>query len=205
VIKSSWRALLAAALLAACGSEPSADSARNSAPDSAQPAPTANAGTADTTPQAAQAAPGAPAIVLAPDGLQITGGAAPSKIAFGAPQARVLADAGAVLGTPQNGAMQEECPAGPLYQTTFSGVQLVFQDSAFVGWAAQTGSPLRTAEGVGPGSTLAQIRAAYPAATVDQTSLGTEFIAGDLYGVFTDSTASSPLEIMFAGINCIFR
>jgi hypothetical protein len=40
---------------------------------------------------------------------------------------------------------------------------------------------------------------------VDQTSLGTEFAAGDLYGVFTDSTASSPLEIMFAGINCIFR
>ena len=75
----------------------------------------------------------------------------------------------------------------------------------FVGWAAQAGSPLRTAEGVGPGSTLSQIRAAYPAATVDQTSLGTEFAAGDLYGVFTDSTAASPLEIMFAGINCIFR
>ena len=204
-MNSSWRALLATALVAACGSEPSADSARGSASDSAQAAPTANTGAVDTTAPASQPAPGAPGIVLAPDGLQVTGGAAPAKIAFGGPQARVLVEAGAVLGAPQNGGMQEECPAGPLYQTTFSGLQLVFQDSAFVGWAAQTGSPLRTAEGVGPGSTLAQIRAAYPAATVDQTSLGTEFAAGDLYGVFTDSTASSPLEIMFAGINCIFR
>jgi hypothetical protein len=204
-MNASWRALLAAALLAACGSEPSADVARGAAPDSAQVAPVGNAGTVDTAAPASQPSPGAPAIVLAPDGLQVTGGAAPSKIAFGTPQARVLMEAGAVLGAPRNGGMQEECPAGPLYQTTFAAVQLVFQDSAFVGWAAQTGSPLRTAEGVGPGSTLAQIRAAYPAVTVDQTSLGTEFAAGDLYGVFTDSTASSPLEIMFAGINCIFR
>lgn len=143
--------------------------------------------------------------MLAPDGLVITGGAAPRPLAFGQPQARVLADAGAVLGAPQNGGMQEECPAGPLYQTTFSAVQLVFQDSAFVGWAARTLSPLRTAEGIGPGSTLPQIRAAYPATTVDQTSLGTEFAAGDLYGVFADSTAGAPLEHLFAGINCIFR
>jgi hypothetical protein len=197
-----WRAAIAIALLAACGSERPADnSARGSAADSAQ---AATAGV-DTMSADSQPAAAAPSIVLAPDGLQLTGGAAPRRLAFGEPQTRVLADAGAVLGAPQNGGLQEECPAGPLYQTTFSTVQLVFQDSAFVGWAARTPSPLRTAEGVGPGSTLGQIRAAYPAATVDQTSLGTEFAAGDLYGVFADSTASAPLDFMFAGINCIFR
>ncbi|WP_331126485.1 hypothetical protein [Longimicrobium sp.] len=202
-MNASWRVLLAAALLlAACGSEePSADAARGAAPDSAPVAAAAAPATVDT----AQPAGANPKIVLAPDGLQVTGGAAPGLIAFGGPQARVLAEAGAVLGAPRNGGMQEECPAGPLYQTTFGAVQLVFQDSAFVGWATQPDSPLRTAEGIGPGSTLSQVRAAYPAATVDQTSLGTEFAAGDLYGVFSDSTTSSELEIMFAGINCIFR
>lgn len=201
-MNASWRVLLAAALLAGCGSEePSADAARGAAPDSA---PVASA-TAPASVDTARPAGGAPAIVLAPDGLQVTGGAAPGRIAFGQPQARVLAEAGAVLGAPRNGGMQEECPAGPLYQTTFGTLQLVFQDSAFVGWATQPNSPLRTAEGIGPGSTLAQVRAAYPAATVDQTSLGTEFSLDALYGVFTDSTASSELEIMFGGINCIFR
>lgn len=196
-MNASWRAAIAIALLAACGSERPADTAPGSSADSAD---SATAATVDTT--SADAA--ALAVVLAPDGLAITGGA-PRRLAFGEPQARVLAEAGAVLGAAQNGGLQEECPAGPLYQTTFSAVQLVFQDSAFVGWAAQKPSPLRTAEGIGPGSTMTQIRAAYPAAKVDQTSLGTEFAAGDLYGVFADSTAGAPLEHLFAGINCIFR
>jgi hypothetical protein len=204
-MNTSWRALLAAALLAACGSERAADTAHRPAADAAQAAPAAIDRTVDTVPGDPRLGTGAPVVVLAPDGLAVSGGAAPRRIAFGEPQARVLADAGAVLGRPQNGGMQEECPAGPLYQTTFSAVQLVFQDSAFVGWAAQTGSNLRTAKGVGPGSTLSQIRASYPAATVDQTSLGTEFTAGDLYGVLSDSTDSARLEFMFAGINCIFR
>jgi hypothetical protein len=197
-----FRVVLAAALLAACGSESSEDTARGAVPDSAQ---AQAAGTVDTVLGDPQPAAAAPAVVLAPDGLAITGGAAPRRLAFGDPQARVLAEAGAVLGAPQNGGLQEECPAGPLYQTTFSGVQLVFQDSAFVGWSARTPSPLRTAEGVGPGSTMTQIRAAYPAAKVDETSLGTEFAAGELYGVFADSAGSEDLEFLFAGINCIFR
>jgi hypothetical protein len=192
--------LLAAVLLASCGSDRTAEAGGGNASDSAAvastPPDTAQAAAADS-----RAAPGGPAVVLAPDGLEVGG----SKLAFGQPQPRVLSAAGAALGAAKNEGRQEECPAGPLHQTTFDGVQLVFQDSAFVGWAAQSGSPLRTSAGIGPGSTQAQIKAAYPAATVDETSLGTEFIAGDLYGVFADSTASAPLEIMFAGINCIFR
>jgi hypothetical protein len=202
-MSSKLRVVLAAALLAACGSE-AADEGRGAVADSAS-APAAQAGTVDTTPADSQPGQAASAIVLRPDGLEITGGAAPRRIAFGEPQTRVLAEAGAVLGAARNGGMQEECPAGPLYQTSFSGVQLVFQDSAFVGWAAETPSPLRTAEGVGPGSTMSQIKTAYPAATVDETSLGTEFAAGELYGVFADSTAPQALGILFAGINCIFR
>lgn len=193
-------ALVAAVLLAACGSERTGEAGGGSVPDSTI---AASAPAADTAQAAADSQPGrgGPAVVLAPDGLEVGG----RRIAFGTPQAPALAEAGRALGAAENQGRQEECPAGPLYQTTYGGVQLVFQDSAFVGWAADSGSTLRTAQGVGPGSTLGQIRAAYPAATVDQTSLGTEFAAGDLYGVFTDSTESAPLEIMFAGINCIFR
>jgi hypothetical protein len=108
-------------------------------------------------------------------------------------------------GTGVNGGIREECPAGPLYQPTFGGA---------AGFSGQCVRGPGRADRFSPADRRGSRprlhvkpdpRAAYPAATVDQTSLGTEFAAGDLYGVFTDSTASSPLEIMFAGINCIFR
>jgi len=194
--------LLAAALLAACGSEPSGDAVGRSVPDSA-----AATAAPDSVPQDAGPARGAPAITLAADGLELSGGGgAPRRLAFGAPRARVLADVGAVLGEPREQGMQEECPAGPLYQASYAGgLQLSFQDSAFVGWFAQEGSALRTAPGVGPGSTLGELKAAYPATKVEETSLGHEFDAGELWGIVTDTTGAGQVQVMFAGINCIFR
>ncbi len=197
--------LLAAALLAACGAEPSADAPSNPAADSAASAAAAG-GAVDTPPQASGPDQGAPAIVLAPDGLDVTGGGAPKRLAFGGRQASVLADVGAVLGQPREQGMQEECPAGPLYHVAFAqGLDLQFRDSAFVGWFARQGSTLRTAQGVGPGSTLGQLKAAYPATTVQETSLGSEFAAGELYGVLANPSDAGAVEVMFAGINCIFR
>lgn len=197
-------ALVLAALLAACGSESSAGAAGGSTPDSAGAAPATAA--VDTPAPAPAAASTAPAIVLAPDGIHITGGAAPKQLAFGSPRAGVLADAGAVLGAPTEQGLQEECPAGPLYSAEYAGgLELVFQDSAFVGWYAAPGSVARTAAGIGAGSTLAQLRAAYPATTVEETSLGMEFAADGLFGVVTDSTATGTVEAMLAGTNCVFR
>lgn len=194
------RALLAAALLAACGPEPSGDAASRPAPDSADAAPAVQPDT--VSPGAAGVA-----IVLAPDGLELAGGAgAPKRLAFGDPQSGVLAQVGAVLGQPGEQGTQEECPAGPLDHALYgAGLQLVFQDSAFVGWSARQGSTLRTAAGIGPGSTLGQLRTAYPAATVEESSLGAEFTAGELSGVVADSSAAGEVEVMFAGTNCIFR
>jgi hypothetical protein len=201
--------LLAAALLAACGPEPSGGAAGRSAPDSAA-APVeaaAERGTVDTLSRVPAASRGALVVVLAPEGLEIAaGGGVPKRLAFGGPGAGVLADVGAVLGEPAEQGTQEECPAGPLQYATYGqGLQLQFQDGAFVGWSARRGSTFRTTSGIGPGSTLGQVRAAYPAATVQQTSLGTEFAAGDLYGVVADPSPAGNVEIMFAGTNCIFR
>lgn len=184
--------LLAAVLLAACGSETGGDAARGAAPDSAG--------------AAAVAAPAARALVLAPDGLGVTGGAVPRHLAFGSPRAEVQGEVQALAGVPTEQGLQEECPAGPLYQASYpGGLQLVFQDSAFVGWYVASGSAYRTAAGIGTESTLAQLRAAYPNTTVEETSLGMEFAAGEMFGVVTDSTAAGTVEAMLAGINCVFR
>jgi hypothetical protein len=201
-VKTYPIALLAIVLLAACGSEPSEDAAPAGAPDSAA-APAA--ATTDTAPSAPAPADTQRAVVLAPDAVEITGAGA-RRIAFGESQASALAGVTAVLGGPAEQGTQPECGAGPLdYANYGAGLQLQFQDGKFVGWFANEGSALRTAAGIGPGSTRAQLKAAYPAATVAETSLGQEFTAGDLYGVLTDATDAGKVQVMFAGINCIFR
>lgn len=198
------RCLLLAVLLAACGPE-GGEAARSSVDSAAAPAPAVVPGPDSAA--APTAPPAARTLVLAPDGLELAGGAGGAeKLAFGGPRAGALAAVSGVLGEPREQGAQEECPAGPLYQAQYAtGLQVVFQDSAFVGWSAGEGSAFRTAAGVGPGSTVAQLKAAYPAATVEETSLGMEFAASDLYGIVTDSTATGQVQMTFAGINCIFR
>lgn len=190
--------LLFAATLAACGSDRTANPA-----DQADSAASAHAAVERPAPDTLPAAPTANTITLAADGLELGAG---RRLAFESARTSVLADVGGVLGEPARQGMQEECPAGPLYQVSYAdGLQLNFRDSAFVGWFAGEGSRLRTAQGVGPGSTLGQLRAAYPSTKVEETSLGFEYAAGELYGVVTDTTDAGVTEVIFAGINCIFR
>jgi hypothetical protein len=198
-------ALLATVLLAACGSEAPRGAAAGASPDSVVQAPAAVVPAADTISASAVPEQGAAPVVLAPDGLTI-GGATPKRLAFGGAKAGVLADVNAALGEPKEQGIQEECPAGPLYHALYaSGLQVVFQDDEFVGWSAREGSSFRTAQGIGAGSTVAELKKAYPAATVEESSLGHEFAAGELYGVVTGPSDAATVEMMFAGTNCIFR
>jgi hypothetical protein len=184
--------VLAAIVAAGCGGEPEGGAVRTSSPDSA------SGGVAAAAPAAKPVAGG---VVLAAQGLDVAG----ARLAFGGGREQVLAAVGAVLGAPQEEGTNEECPAGPLAHVQYADVQLVFQDGSFVGWFAQEGSALRTAQGIGPGSTLGQLKAAYPAATVEETSLGSEFAADGLYGVVTNPSDEGKVQVMFAGTNCLFR
>ncbi|HEX2206493.1 MAG TPA: hypothetical protein VHG93_02365 [Longimicrobium sp.] len=199
--------LLLAATLAACGSDRPADGAGGTSPASADSALAAvERGRADTLAAASGALPPESAITLSSDGLEVIAGGVTRALAFGTAQTRVLTEVGGVLGAPAEQGTMDECPAGPLYQVGYgTGLQLVFQDSAFVGWFARQGSPFRTAREIGPGSTLRQLKTAYSATKVEETSLGYEFDAGGLYGVVTDTTDAGVVEVVFAGTNCIFR
>ena len=82
---------------------------------------------------------------------------------------------------------------------------LRLQGGDFVGWT--TGTPgLTTAEDIGVGSTLAELREALPPVTVTESTLGAEWSTpGGLAG-FLDGTAdSSVVSSMGAGVQCIFR
>jgi hypothetical protein len=199
--------LLAAVLLAACGTEQSASADRAATGDSAGAVDTAAAaGSADADSTSGAPAPTGPArLVLASDGVEVAGGSAGERLPFGTPQARVLTAAGTVLGALKEQGPQEECPAGPVHYAGYDGLQLIFQEGAFVGWSAREGSALRTAAGIGPGSTLGEVKAAYPSTTVEQSTLGTEFAAGEISGVVDGPTDAARVEVLWAGTTCVFR
>lgn len=153
------------------------------------------------------AATESPALAVEAEGLRLfnpkTGAARP--IAFGLPRAQVLA-ALAFRGPPGSGT-NGECGAGPLqYANWPDGLGLYFQDDKFVGWNAykRGNGAIATASGIGPGSTRAELEAAYTV-KVSETTLGTEFAAGDLYGIFDSPAKTAKVTNMWAGVSCNFR
>ena len=136
--------------------------------------------------------------------LQPSGSARP--IPFGRPQSEVLASLEGLQGPAEKGTNQD-CGAGPVQTASWTnGPSLVFQDGRFVGWGLgrRASGDIETAAGVGPGSTRAELDAAY-SATVSQTSLGSEFSAGDLHGILDGASAGARITDMWAGVSCVAR
>ena len=168
---------------------------------------------ADATPQAATPTPAPPALAAEAEGLRLfnpaTGSSRP--IPFGTAQAQTLA-ALAYRGAPETGT-NGECGAGPLdYARWPDGLHLWFQEGVFLGWAIDdrtaaaigTTGAVGTAAGIAPGSTRADLDSAY-AATVEETTLGTEFAAGELFGLLDGAGQGAKVTNMWAGVSCNFR
>jgi cytoskeletal protein RodZ len=143
------------------------------------------------------------AVVLVATGLQVDD----ADLDFEADADDAVAAIADVLGPPSEEGDQDECPAGPATFAAWDevGLSLTFQEDVFVGWSARPTSTLQTSEGIGIGSTVGDLQAAYPGTTFTTTSLGEEFDADGIFGVATDSAASGEVTDMWAGITCIFR
>ena len=184
-----------ALLLAACGPEapPPAD-----AP--AAPAPAAEA--PETMGEALLEADG---FMPANPGGRGTG----RKLSFGEADTEVIAFITRLRGDqPPRRSANAECPAGPLtFADWGDGFQLAFSDGQFAGWTAGEGAPrgFSTVSGVHVGSTLAELRAAYPEVEVREDSLGPEFSAGDIHGTLSGTGDDATVTTMWAGVNCVFR
>ena len=193
--------IIAAAALAACSQSP----ADAPAPESA--APTAAPATASEATRSATS----PALAVEAEGLRLfdpaSGSARP--IPFGTARAQVMT-ALAARGAAETGT-NGECGAGPLdFATWADGLTLWFQDGALAGWALNgaaegaAGGGASTASGLTIGSTRADLDSAY-AATVEQSTLGTEFAAGELYGLLDGEGSGARVTALWAGVSCNFR
>lgn len=143
------------------------------------------------------------AVLLAADGLTVDG----ADLAFGTGEADAVAAISEVLGAPSEEGDQEACPAGPATYAAWGdvGLSITIQEGDMVGWSARPTATLRTADDIGIGSSVADLRAAHPGTSFTTTSLGEEFDAEGLMGIATDSSDSGEVTDMWAGTTCIFR
>ncbi len=149
---------------------------------------------------------GSAALALDTEGLRLvnreTG--ATRLIAFGSGDEEAIAAVAAAIGQPRERNANEECPAGPLSFAAYEGgLSLAFQNNSFVGWSVgQPGTGFATMSGVRVGSSQSELQSAY-SATIEQTTLGTEFRAGELAG--TLDGPDGRVTNIWSGVNCVFR
>lgn len=195
-------------LLAGCSPEPHKD--RSQAPPAPSAAPkklVAPAAAPATQPLPAPAATERKLAVEA-EGLRLfdakTGAA--RALPFGMERERLLPILEAFRGPADTGE-NSECGAGPLdYAAWADGLTLQFQEGRFAGWALdeRAEGAHSTASGIGPGSTRAALDSVSKV-EIEQTSLGTEFSAGSLYGVLSGPGRQATIKAMWAGVSCVFR
>ena len=143
----------------------------------------------------------APATTLAPDGLLV----ADKLIPFGIPRANAEFAVGNVQGVQTDKGSSSECGAGTVDYTSYKDdLQLTFQDGKFAGWTINAAeSPLRTAKGIGVGSTRQSLDAAYNEVMVEDSSLGLLFSSGDLVGTLDQDGIEGVVTGIWAGTVCL--
>ena len=215
---SLFAGVAALSLLSGCGeSEPPAvnittveidNGANVTVPGDNTAEPAVNAVTANT----AEAA--TPALALAPDGVSIVLDNGSTRHAnFGMARDVVVPMVSAALGKPTDTGQNTECGQGPMEMVDFKGgLSMQFQDGKFVGWDLDgrganenQGGGFTTMNGIGIGSTLKDLRGAFGSVTVENSSLGDEFAAGELGGLLTSLKPDATITHIWAGSTCQFR
>jgi hypothetical protein len=150
----------------------------------------------------------APALNLAPDGLSVVLESGSARHAnFGMARDTVVPMISAALGEPTGESRNLECGQGPMELVQFrDGLTMEFMGGKFVGWDldGRAKTALATAAGIGIGSTLKQVRDAMTV-TVENSTLGDEFRAGDLGGLLTSLEPDATITHLWAGSTCQFR
>lgn len=196
-------------MLAACSPEPSNEKADDAgpvvAPDATQGVPPSATEAVKSDPVVAEQ----PKLTVDGEGLRWflppNGSARP--LAFGTPEADVLASLERVRG-PAGKGVNQDCGAGPVqYANWPDGLSLVFQNGEFAGWGLdrRASGALATANGVGPGMTRLELAGSFGSVSFQNTTLGTEFAAGDIFGLLDGSGTDAEITDMWAGVSCVAR
>ena len=147
-----------------------------------------------------------PTVVLQGDGLGLVSGSGSNRMQlFGEADPAVLQAALARSLGPGTPSAQPDCGAS-VTTVSYGGLQILLEDGRFAGWSLTGPGPrVTTGVGLGPGSTLAELRADLTPLEVTETTLGTEWTAGSLSGLLDGSTDDSRVTSVWAGRVCLHR
>ena len=146
---------------------------------------------------------------LSGDTINVTGPAGTS-LAFGSPRDVVEQELARALGPATDRTENDECGAGPIGFTGFSGGLTVnFQDDKLVGWTLgreEDESPVLTVENIGVGTSEQDLAKAYSVEKMADSTLGDEFYSSQGVGGFLTANGNGKVvESLFAGTTCFFR
>jgi hypothetical protein len=138
--------------------------------------------------------------LLEPGGLGIDGRSLP----FGSAKAAAVDALSKALGRPPTAqGANEECGGGGMeYAEWKDEITLWFDRDGFAGWDEK--GRLRTKGGIGLGSARADLNG-LDGLEVGESSLGTEFSAGDLGGILDSSSPEAKVVHLWGGTTCVFR
>lgn len=184
-------AALLAAALSACGGGEQVSETVAAAPSTAPAAAPPKA----TPPKAAPATRST--VVLDPEGLGLASGSSTRRLTFAEASASSVEEALRRALGPGRSSAQPDCGAG-LSAAAYPGVQLLLRVERFLGWSTQA-TDLRTADGLGVGTTLAELREARSDVAVRESTVGTRWTAGGMSGLLDDRDR---VTLIAAGQTC---
>jgi hypothetical protein len=134
-------------------------------------------------------------------------------LSFGAPADQVVAAMTAVLGPLEQENRSAECDSGADRTARWKGLSTVFSKGKWVGYlwdGSAGGPPAGTEKGIKVGSTVAEMKAAYPGVAVEETTLGHEWFVEitdttSIGGFVTDPAATGRVQSIYSGDICAFR
>jgi hypothetical protein len=169
------------------------------------PVPATEPDATPVAPAPAEAAQGG--LALEGEGLRaFTAQGSARALPFGLSQDMVLTAVSTLLDTPTpQVTTNSECGAGPTQFAEYpNGLQLAFQNGEFAGWYLDEPG-LTTADGVGVGTSRADLQSARVIEMIPESTLGAEFSSGDLGGMLSSDAPDATIDALYAGLTCFFR
>lgn len=177
----------------------------DNAAEAPAPAPAAEPEATPAGQETTEAAQGG--LALEGEGLRaFTAQGSARALPFGLSQEMVLTAVSTLLDAPTpDVTTNAECGAGPTQFAEYpNGLQLAFQDGEFAGWYLDEAG-LTTADGVGVGTSRADLQSARVVEMIADSTLGAEFSIGDLGGFLSSDAPDATVESLYAGLTCFFR
>jgi hypothetical protein len=149
-----------------------------------------------------------PVVSLSTDGLTVVSVAGITKaLDFGTDEPTVKTALESALDKPKSTEIAQPCEDGSgrtFDSVRYDGLAVSFLDGKLAGWSSSANA-FTTLDGIGVGSTLADLKESFGDVTVMDSSLGVEFSAGTVGGVIDGKADSAKVTDIFNGQVCIIR